>query len=495
MSKTDSVLQRRVSLSEMLDSESFTDVVKGFVELYKVGIKVFDDKGAKLADVKIGNGDFCGYVFSFSEGRRRCTATVGRVKDGPVECTGGARTPQFDAGTPGTPQTKAMVTVPCFTGLRYVILPILWDGDTMGRVVFGPFMPEDLKEFPPSTLTDITQGLDVANARNLVLKVRRAPEGTVARVMLHFWQLLNTMLFSGQKMFLTSQLHIEATRDQNRELEERNKRLEDANTRLKELDRLKSAFLATVSHELRTPLTSIIGYSEMLAEGLAGALNNEQVDYVRTIMDKGETLLKLISSILDISQIEAGKVRLTFEPMDAVELVQGSVSSLLPQAHKKGVALDVKLPPDVPKGIIGDRDRLRQVIVNLLANAVKFTPKGGRVGVTLTGVGQQPDLSAPGYRIIVEDSGVGIPADQFDKIFQSFYQVDSSSTREYGGAGLGLAIVKSFVEGHGGLVRVSSEIGRGARFTVVLPVSPGIQPQVQIAPPVTELKAPVDDRF
>jgi signal transduction histidine kinase len=265
------------------------------------------------------------------------------------------------------------------------------------------------------------------------------------------------------------------------------------NTRLKELDRLKSSFLATVSHELRTPLTSIIGYSEMLAEGLAGPMNQEQVDYVRTIMDKGETLLKLISSILDISQIEAGKVRLNFEPMDALELINGSLSSLRPQVQKKGVALEAKLPAKMPM-VNGDRDRLRQVIVNLLTNAVKFTPKGGKVSVTLTEIQQQPDLNAMGYRILVEDSGVGIPADQFDKIFNSFYQVDSSSTREYGGAGLGLAIVKSFVEGHGGVVRVASEMGHGSRFTLVLPVTPSSQQQVLITPPVTSV-APADDRF
>jgi signal transduction histidine kinase len=263
---------------------------------------------------------------------------------------------------------------------------------------------------------------------------------------------------------------------------------------LKELDRLKSAFLATVSHELRTPLTSIIGYSEMLAEGLAGALNDEQVDYVRTIMEKGETLLKLISSILDISQIEAGKVRLNFEPMDPVELINSSASSLKPQAQKKGVVLEAKLPARMVQ-VNGDRDRLRQVVVNLLTNAVKFTPKGGRVTLTLTDVSHQPDLNCDGFRVIVEDSGVGIPADQFDKIFNSFYQVDSSSTREYGGAGLGLAIVKSFVEGHGGIVRVASEMGHGSRFTLILPVVPSLQSQVQITPPVTSLSAPADDRF
>lgn len=489
MRQGESVLQRRVSLAEMLDSESFTEVVKGFVELYRVGIKVFDEKGGKLADIKINNGDFCGYVFSFPEGRRRCTATVGRVKDGPLALSHGARLPVLEPEL----QAKGMITVPCFTGLRYLIEPITWEGDILGRVVFGPFMPEDLTEFPPRSLAEVSEALSPSNARQLVDKVRRAPESTIGRVMLHFGQLLQTMLFAGQKMFLTTQLHIEATLDQNKELEERNKSLEEANVHLKELDRLKSAFLATVSHELRTPLTSIIGYSEMLSEGLAGALNEEQVDYVRTIMEKGETLLKLISSILDISQIEAGKVRLNFEPMDVLELVTSSVSSLKPQAQKKGVILEAKLPSKMSR-VTGDRDRLRQVVVNLLANAVKFTPKAGRVSVVVTDITHQADLNVEGFRIIVEDSGVGIASDQFDKIFNSFYQVDSSSTREYGGAGLGLAIVKSFVEGHGGVVRVASEIGHGSRFTLILPVQPS-QLHVQINPPISSLEAGVEDRF
>ncbi len=492
MRQNESVLQRRISLVELLDGESFTDVVKGFVELYKVGIKVFDEKGGKLADIKVGNGDFCGYVFSFPEGRRRCTATVGRVKDGPVGLTHGARATVLEATD--THRGRSMVTVPCFTGLRYLILPILWEGDALGRVVFGPFYPDDLGAFPPSSLKEISEGFDAANAQGFVEKVRRAPESTIARVLLHFAQLLQTLLFAGQKMFLTSQLHIEATLDQNRELEERNRKLEDMNTKLKELDRLKSAFLATVSHELRTPLTSIIGYSEMLAEGLAGSLNSEQVDYVRTIMDKGETLLKLISSILDISQIEAGKVRLSFETMDPFELVNSSVSSLKPQAQKKGVVLEGRLPSRQYQ-VTGDRDRLRQVVTNLLTNAVKFTPKGGTVRVLLSELAHQPDVNAQGYRLIVEDSGIGIPQDQFDKIFQSFYQVDSSSTREYGGAGIGLAIVKSFVEGHGGVVRVASELNHGSRFTLILPAIPSTQMHVSITPPVTALQPPVDDRF
>lgn len=484
--RRESALQRKLALSDMLDVPSFNEVVRGFVELYKIGIKVFDDKGNKLSDIKIGNGDFCGYVFSFAEGKRRCVATVGRVKDGPVEPLNGARAPQIEGRQSG------LITAPCFTGLRYMIMPILWEGDALGRVVFGPFAPEEMGDFPRS-LTEISEGLELQTLQMHLAKIRRASESNVAKVMQHFAQLLDTLIAAGQKMYLTSQLHIEATFETNRELEEQNKRLEAMNTRLKELDRLKSSFLATVSHELRTPLTSIIGYSEMLAEGLAGAMNDDQTDYVRTIMDKGETLLKLISSILDISQIEAGKVRLTFEPLDILEVVNSSLSSLKPQSQKKGVQLEARVPPELAKRPTGDREKLRQVFVNLLANAVKFTPKGGRVSLFLSEPAHQPELSAEGYRIVVEDSGVGIPADQFDKIFQSFYQVDNSSTREFGGAGLGLAIVKSFVEAHGGVVRVSSEMGHGSRFTVVLPVMPPVASSVTVAPPM--LPPAAEDRF
>ena len=176
---------------------------------------------------------------------------------------------------------------------------------------------------------------------------------------------------------------------------------------------------------------------------------------------------------------------------DIIEVIQSSASSVRPQAQKKGITLDVQVP-NGPVMAAADRDRLRQVVVNLLANAVKFTPTNGRIGLVLSSVGQQPELGKSGYRISVQDSGVGIAEDQHSKIFQSFYQVDSSSTREFGGAGLGLAIVKSFVEGHGGVVMVSSEPGSGARFTAVLPEK-AIVMQASIPPPVPA--TPVDDRF
>lgn len=483
----ESVLQRRVGLAELLDGPSFTEVVKGFSELYRVGIKVLDARGARLADVKVGSGEFCAYVFGFPEGRARCSATVARVKDGPVAAVQGAAAVAYE-GLEGS----GLVAVPCFTGLRYLVLPVRWEGDELGRVVLGPFTPDELKDLPED-LTGV-DGLELARARELLGRVRRVPERTAAQVVAHFAQVLSALVAAGQKNVLTSQLHIEAMREAHRELEAQNTRLAQLNTRLKELDRLKSSFLGTVSHELRTPLTSIIGYSEMLAEGFAGALNTEQLQYVRTIVEKGENLLELISSILDISQIEAGKLRLVFEPVEVAKILSTAVTSVAPQAQRKELAVEVVVPPQPLPKVAADKDRLRQVLVNLLANAVKFTPARGRIVMRLTEVGPQPELGAEGYRIEVEDSGVGIPSAEFERIFQSFYQVDNTSTREFGGAGLGLAIVKSFVEGHGGKVCVESETGRGSRFTVVLPTKP-VSPtpgMAQVPPPAMP---PEPDRF
>jgi signal transduction histidine kinase len=465
LGRRDSVLQRRLTLGEMLDVASFTEVVRSFCELYRVGIKVLDARGTRLADVKVGSGEFCAYAFYFPEGRARCSATVARVKDGPVAVGQGAYLVESDLS-----QAAGLVGVPCFSGLRYLVLPVRWEGEELGRVIFGPFTPDELKELPP-TLTDVA-GLDLTRAHELMTRVRRVPERTAAQVVAHFAQVLGALVAAGQKSLLTGQLHIEAMREAHRELEAQNARLAQLNTRLKELDRLKSSFLGTVSHELRTPLTSIIGYSEMLAEGFAGALNSDQLQYVRTIVEKGETLLELISSILDISQMEAGKLRLVFEPVDVTQVLATAMTSVKPQAQRKELELEVLAPTEAQPRVSADKDRLRQVVVNLLANAVKFTPPRGRIVLQLTELAHQPELGASGYRIVVEDTGVGIPEDQFERIFQSFYQVDNSSTREFGGAGLGLAIVKSFVEGHGGRVVVESEKGRGSRFSVVLPVKP-----------------------
>lgn len=483
-----SVLQRKLSLVDLLDPVTFGDVVDSLGELYRVGIRVLDDRGRTLADAKGSNGDYCGFVNASGDGRTLCSALLTRLSEGPLTPTQGAQV------LPGvSPLGGELLAQPCFSGLRYVVMPVLWEGDVLGRVVFGPFAPEELGDLS-ATLGEV-RGLELERAHELVAHVRRMPESKVMKMLAHFGQVMAALLAAGQKSYLAGQLHLEAMLETQRELESQNAQLLRLNQRLKEADRMKSSFLGTVSHELRTPLASIIGYSEMLCEGLVGTLNPEQTQFVRTIIDKGNTLLKLISSILDMSQIEAGKVRLAFEWVDVQELVESAITSVSPQAQRKGLTVNVLLPPVVQPRVVADREKLRQVVVNLLANAVKFTPAGGRVEVRLSELGSQVELGVAGYRIEVEDTGVGIPEDQRERIFQSFYQVDDSPTREYGGAGLGLAIVKSYVEGHGGQVAVRSELGRGSCFRVVLPKEPpqSGQGSAFIPPPID--MDPDPDRF
>ncbi len=445
MSLAASFLQQRLALADLLDLRSFTEVCQSFAELYRVGLKVFDEAGNKLVDVKVGNADFCGYIWSKPAGREQCMATVARVKGDPL------------------PEERAAQTFECFSGCRYVAEPVLYEGDVMGRVVFGPFVPEDVGDLPEA-LRRISPDFDAKLARGYRERIRRVPDATAEKVLKHFTDLLDVMVFTGHKNLIASKLHIEAVSDSYRELADKNRQLEESYAKLKELDRLKSNFLATMSHELRTPLTSVIGYSEMMLEGLGGPLTAEQREYLGIIMEKGENLLQLITSILDISKIEAGRVRLVLTEIDAAQVMRDAVATVLPLARKKGLKVGCEAGT-LPR-FQGDRDKVRQCLVNLCSNAVKFTPPGGAVSVS--------GEALPGRRVAlrVTDSGIGIPEEHLGRVFDVFYQVDGSSTREYGGAGLGLAIVRSYVEAHGGEVTVTSRTGKGSTFSLVLPIEP-----------------------
>jgi len=447
------LLDSRIPLGELLDLKSFQEVCRSFVELYKIGLKVFDAAGQKLVDIKVGSAEFCGYVFTDAEGARRCAATVLKVKSDRVE--------------------SGIHTVQCFTGLRYLVMPLLYETEVVGRAVFGPFLPDDLGELPP-TFTDL-RGLDFAHAAKLMAGIRRAGTGTVAKVLEHFVKICDVLVFSAYKVHLTSRMHIASVRESYRQVAAKSASLEQSYRQLQELDQLKSNFLATVSHELRTPLTSIIGYAEMLIEGLAGKPTPEQREYLQTIMEKGESLLELITSILDLTKIEAGKLRLHPGPFDLAALVDSAVSSVQPQANKRSLAVHKVVEAGLDQPVL-DREKIHQCLVNLLANAVKFTPPGGTITVH---AGRATRLPAHGgarfdgpdqyFELSVEDTGIGVPADQLERIFDSFFQVDGSATREYGGAGLGLSIVRSYIEAHGGEVSVVSEPGKGSRFTLLLP--------------------------
>ncbi|MEJ7598115.1 MAG: HAMP domain-containing sensor histidine kinase [Kofleriaceae bacterium] len=273
---------------------------------------------------------------------------------------------------------------------------------------------------------------------------------------------------------LAASTHEQAMRITFGELTEHNSRLQRAVARLEELDRLKSNFLATMSHELRTPLTSVIGYAEMMAEGLAGPISSDQRDYLTTILGKADQLLGLITAVLDVATLESGQLAMERCALSLADVVASEVATYTPQASRRGIA--IKLDASGESVVFGDRKKIRQVVSSLVSNAVKFTPDRGKVTVQVRPgpLAPGPKLEGPGngsqaVQLVVTDSGIGISRDQIAKIFEPFFQVDSSSTRAFGGTGLGLTLAKAYVEAHGGRIWVDTTPGHGSTFIATFP--------------------------
>jgi two-component system sensor histidine kinase BarA len=447
------------SIEVLVEQDAILSVCRSVQDLFGVGVRVYSAVGAQIAAVA-SELELCRYANTFPESSAACAATVA-VARGLVP--------------------EGLVTHPCFSGLSYAAFPLVYEAQSIGRVVFGPFTLLGDRE-TPRRLSLVEPRVDKAREGELFARAPRLKPDALRKIATHIQETLELLAFSGHRVWLTSHVHLHTVRESFRELEEKNERLEQSLARLREADRLKSSFLATMSHELRTPLTSIIGYSEMLAEGIAGPLSEEQTQYVRTIHEKGEQLLRLIAGLLDLSKLESGTMRLRQSPTQIGPILEQVISTLRPVSLKKGVSLSLDLAL-TPCELAADAERLRQVFVNLVDNAVKFTPAGGSVAVHARIVGleanQNDDEDAVGaalcapllhaVEVRVEDTGIGIAESERERVFDAFYQVDSSSTREYGGTGLGLAIVKRIVDAHGGRVTIEGRSGGGSAFVVVLP--------------------------
>ena len=444
-------------LQDVVDRDALREICRSFFDLFNLSVRIYGGSGKLLASVS-EPVELYQYLQGFKAGNALVGDTVDTVKR-------------------LVPTGEAVERHETVTGAVYDVVPITYQGRAVGRFVIGPFVPAELEQVPKA-LIRIDRSVDRMKLRDLLMKMPRVREATAERITDHLRSVIDLLLFSSHRAHLTSEMHVASVRESYRELAEKTAKLQGAYDRLKELDQLKSNFLATVSHELRTPLTSIIGYSEMLEANIAGELNEEQREFIGTIHQKGNQLLGLISSLLDLSKLEQGVMRLAPQPVDPGELMEDLERTFAPHAHKKGIGIEVTVASDLP-ALHADPLRLKQILANLAENAIKFTPEGGTVRLVAEATEWEDDggdfgavlmgstRSAVAFRI--SDTGIGMPSQELERIFDAFYQVDGSSTREHGGTGLGLSIVKRLVDAHGGEVSVESEQGKGTTFSVIIP--------------------------
>jgi len=444
-------------LSDLVEDTVLAELCRHFVSAENLGIRVVDAAGHQLA-----HRDHCmalwEYLLSDGTARTHLSAFINRLKSSDISGTNGE------------------VYHEPFTDTYFAVYPIEYEFETLGRVIIGPFRSE-----PVSTAERTDTTLDDERLKTYLDALFLGPASSVHRKTDIMRTSLEIVCHAGYRVFLTSHIHLDAIAEASAQLEEANQALEARNAalaanvnRLRELDDLKSQFLATVSHELRTPLTSIIGYSEMLLEGLAGDLNSEQRDYVRTVRERGDNLLQMIGNLLDISTIQRGGASLDLSLCVVEDIIEDALSTVRPQAFKGKIVLRMTIEDELPD-VQADEQKLRQILVNLLGNAVKFTPPDGRVTIAarrarLPRSGVRESGSRPGILFTVTDTGVGIPSEHLNRIFDAFYQVDNTATRKYGGTGLGLSIAKSFVDSHGGRLKVTSAVHHGSEFSFTLPL-------------------------
>ena len=337
--------------------------------------------------------------------------------------------------------------------------------ETVGQM-FSFHLPPDRLEERPALVARVAKGEEVRNFET----VRTRSDGTPVDISLTISSVRDTtgkvVGFATIAQDITNRKRVEAER------EGLMHELEDQNERLRELDRLKDEFVALVSHELRTPLTSIRGYLELVLDGEAGDLTDEQRQFLGVVERNAHRLLALVGDLLFLAQVDAGKLSLEMGAVDLASIAAEAVETARPLAEEKGVTLTLASSP-LPL-LAGDRIRLAQLLDNLVSNGIKFTPSGGRVDVRVRG-------EQAAAVVEVRDTGMGIPVDEQEHLFDRFFRTSKATEQAIPGTGLGLAISKAIVHAHGGQIAVASDEGQGTSFRVALPIR-----QAQSAPAEVE---------
>jgi PAS domain S-box-containing protein len=357
-----------------------------------------------------------------------------------------------------TIHSPACVAVTGYTAEEFLRNPYLWI-----EMVY-----EDDRKLVRKLVADILSGFQVKPLEHRIIR----KDGTLCWVrntsVLYYDDQGKLVSYDGLIQDITERKQMEIALEEERasfaqKFEERTEELSRANAELARAARLKDEFLAIMSHELRTPLNVVLGMSEALQDGIYGPLNERQLNALRRIGESGHHLLAIITDILDLSQISTGRIELDIGPVAVESVCQAGLRFINQEVQKKRLTLSFEFDRVVTT-IRTDGRRLKQALVNLLDNAVKFTPEEGKIGLEVEG-----DPENRVVRFTVWDTGIGIAKEDMNRLFQPFMQLDSSLSRKYEGTGLGLILVYRIVDLLGGGVSVESEVGKGSRFTILLP--------------------------
>jgi signal transduction histidine kinase len=465
------VIEHPRTLDALVALNTARDALGALWELTHVPLRVVRADGTVWLELSEPNGPaaICQYVDAFELTRSECESLVQLTRTAPIE-----------AAQPNAAQTHR-----CFTGAMYRRADVYLLGDLLGKVILGPFRPANALA-ADAVFSALDKRVDVAIADRQFSYMPALEPAVADRIVQSVRTTIEALAATAYESEL-SRVMQQLTHDGvTSEMARKNDALEQANARLIELDRVKVTFLGTMSHELKTPLTSILGYAEMLSENIGGELSAEQRQFVGVIYDRSNQLLQMISSLIELARLDQGRLRTQQAAVDIAALIREVVQTFLPIARKRELHLDASGIEALPL-ISGDVGYLRQVLYNLVDNAMKFTPSHGRIRVEAIKTtanlrdpsiddGENVGLSvlAPPQEAIeirVRDSGVGIAPAERERVFAAFYQVDASVTRAFSGAGLGLAIVKRILDGHGATVRIEDNPdGQGVALVVTLPV-------------------------
>ena len=362
-------------------------------------------------------------------------------------------------------------------------IPVTGDGliamaVRQGEIIYSPDVAQDPRYLPDSTYTQSELVIPL-RAYNLIIGAidiqsphKNGLDDRAQRIITVFAEhaglALETIRLYDKLQDHTHQLEnqIRERNKAEKKLHKRSNELNITNAKLAKALRTKDEFLANMSHELRTPLNAILGKTETLMEGIHGEVTEKQVASLQVVEESGRHLLELINDILDLAKIEAGKITLDIQPVAVNRLCESSLQFVRQMAHKKQVKLQAHIDHKL-KTCQADERRLKQVLINLLNNAVKFTPSGGEVGLNVSN-----DPKEETVQFQVWDTGIGISQEEMPQLFRPFVQLDSSLARSHEGTGLGLSLIYRLTEMHGGSISLESEIGVGSCFTVTLPQQP-----------------------